>query len=354
MKLSLVPETADEARLLAEGAVPAPVLAMGLGMVHARAVMSAVEVGLFRALEQTPGPVDALAASLGCRPAGIAALLAVLESLELAAREGAVWGATAAAGWLDDAGPLAPMVRFNEDQWAACGRLTAALRSGGDVHHLPQEAGFWSRYQAALQGAAGALAEQVAMRLPLGDLPRRVLDLGGGHGEFSAALCARHPGLSCSVLDLEPAVEAARRAAQPGRMDAVSWEIRDVRDPEPLEPDVDAVLCFNLTPHLEPREVRALLARAFEAVRPGGCVAVLQPRPLDPSRAHGQPEAAAALLYYAMCGRALPSRAELERWLLEAGAAEVAVWEESGQGSEEPHHLLIVGHRAERAEESDT
>ena len=43
------------------------------------------------------------------------------------------------------------------------------------------------------------------------DSPHRLVDVAGGHGAFSMAMCRRHPGLEATVIDLPPSAAVGRR-----------------------------------------------------------------------------------------------------------------------------------------------
>ena len=53
-----------------------------------------------------------------------------------------------------------------------------------------------------LFSSVGLSAAEIARRLPLPASPRALLDIGGGHGSYSARLVERYPTLTATVLDL--------------------------------------------------------------------------------------------------------------------------------------------------------
>jgi SAM-dependent methyltransferase len=118
-----------------------------------------------------------------------------------------------------------------------------------------------------LDSHAKELATELAPLIPVPFGPARLLDLGGGHGRYSTALCARHPSLTATVLDYASALGpgGARVTMRAGNYLT-----------EELGSGYDVVLLFNvLHGHPEARN-RALLDRVAAALRPGGVVAILE------------------------------------------------------------------------------
>ena len=101
---------------------------------------------------------------------------------------------------------------------------------------------------------------------------RRLLDLGGGTGAMSIALCRRHPALHAIVLELAPLVDVARdHVRESGLMERI--EIREgdlVAGPLPVGCDI--VLLANVLSMLSVETSRALLSRVREHLPPGGTI----------------------------------------------------------------------------------
>ena len=120
-----------------------------------------------------------------------------------------------------------------------------------------------------------------------------VLDVGGGHGWYSATLCRRHAGLSATVLDLPGSARVGREVIEAaGLAHRVTFVEGDARTAE-FPGGQDAVLFFNLLHHLTETEIPALFERAAKALKPGGTLAVLDafaepPRPGRPRRQRGR------------------------------------------------------------------
>ncbi|MBU1003997.1 MAG: methyltransferase [Proteobacteria bacterium] len=94
---------------------------------------------------------------------------------------------------------------------------------------------------------------------------RTLLDLGGGHGLYSLALCQRNPKLRATIFDLPGMAEAATRYSElfgDGRLSFATGN----QFTDPIGEDYDAVL-LSYNPG---GKSRALLDKVHAALKPGG------------------------------------------------------------------------------------
>jgi len=99
---------------------------------------------------------------------------------------------------------------------------------------------------------------------------RTLLDVGGGSGAFSIALCRRHPELSATILDF-PSVRptAEELVGQAGLSDRIRFVEGDALS-TPWPAGQDAVLMSYLLSAVATQRVGELLGRARTSLRPGG------------------------------------------------------------------------------------
>ena len=105
---------------------------------------------------------------------------------------------------------------------------------------------------------------------------RQLLDVGGNSGEFAAQICARHPELQATVLDLPNVCRIGeahlRGRAEAARIRFVAGDAR--RDAWPAANDA---ITFKSMLHDWPdREAALLLTRAREALAPGGTLLIFE------------------------------------------------------------------------------
>lgn len=325
MRLGILPESLTDRLALLLNRVPTP-LGDGLfGMMACRSLMAGVRAGIFRDLAAGPAAVADLAERLDLDPAALDALAGVLVAGGYLSRDGRSLGLTPAARrWLNPASRqyVGHLIEFNYDHWEWWSRLDPVLRTGEplDLHGTLSDPASWRRYVLAMRDLARLCSVEIAAAVPIRPAARRLLDLGGAHGEYALALCRRHPGLEATVVDL-PAAAAIGADLMAGtdlggRLRFQSADVtRDV-----LGAGYDIVLIFQILHHFPADQARALLRRAVDALRPGGLIAVLEP--VQAGRAD---QLGAVLhLHYLLTSRGeVLTRAALRRRVREAGCARV-------------------------------
>jgi ubiquinone/menaquinone biosynthesis C-methylase UbiE len=124
-------------------------------------------------------------------------------------------------------------------------------------------------FAAAQHIASVGPAQALARRLPIRDA-RSLLDVGGGSGAFTIALCNTNPALRSTILDLPARAELGRRyCAEEGLRERVDFMAGDALACA-WPGDQDVVLMSYLLSALGDGEVDVVLARARDSLRPGG------------------------------------------------------------------------------------
>jgi tRNA (cmo5U34)-methyltransferase len=100
----------------------------------------------------------------------------------------------------------------------------------------------------------------------IGGPPKRVLDLGAGTGILAARVAAAYPDADLVLVDGAPAMLEQARARLG---DEVALHVADLRDPLPEGPFCAVVSALAIH-HLDDAGKRDLIARAHEALSPGG------------------------------------------------------------------------------------
>ena len=293
------------------------------GMALSGALVAAVRTGITARLADRPATAAEVAADLGLDPLATRLLLDFLRSIgHVTQRRGRYRLARSARRWLDPASPVsvAGYIAGAADYWAWWQDLDQATRTGIEAgsHDGDPADPYWRRYITGQLELARLSAAEVARKLPLPRHPRAVLDVGGGHGWYSAQLCRRHPGLTATVLDLPGSTAIGREIiAAAGLADRVRFHDGDATTAD-FGTGYDAVLCFNLVHHLDPGQVAGLFKRAHAALKPGGIIAVLDAF-AEPGRRASVQADALALFVYLSSGSQVRTPGELAGWLRDAG-----------------------------------
>ncbi|MBW4717935.1 methyltransferase [Saccharothrix obliqua] len=289
-----------------------------------RAMAAALRLGVFGALVNGPLPAPELAAELDVDPRGAGLLAEALVAFGyLEHVDGGYANTEPTRRWLSG-----PGYRDVDQFWAAVlfeswDGLEESLRTGrpaldfyGWLAARPETL---HRFQGMLSGLADTTGAEVAGLVPVG---ASVLDLGGGHAKYAIRLCAEHPALRATVVDLPDALEVGRRAVDDaGLADRITLRAGDY-DEIDLGADHDAVLLFNVVHGRGAAANRVLLGRVAAALRPGGVVALLE---LDEHAEDPSAEAFARVfslnLFHGQGGQVYGA-AEIGEWLAGAGFAD--------------------------------
>ena len=302
-------------------------------------------LGVFEALHESPASAAGLAERLSLDPLGAETLLTTLQTLGYVEGDGSMFRNTAVSKrQLVSSSPesIATFVGAQADlHWQTLALLPEAVRDGTAyaMHEERQdETDRWRAYIRGLFEISRPEHEANAALVPV-EKPRRLVDVAGGHGAFSMAMCGRHPGLEATVLDLPPSVAVGREIVEEqGFSDRVSFQEGDVFEVG-LGEDVDVVSAFNLIHHLPEERDRELCRMARAALRPGGCFVIgdsARPEPGEEVSEHG---AISSLLFYAWSHSRNFTPSEIRGWMREAGFAEV----ETHRNERSPWRIVVVG-----------
>jgi hypothetical protein len=312
-----------ESLALRIGLVPAPAAESWGGLALAGVLIAAARLEVTDRLAAGPATPEELAGQLGVEPDAMRLLLECLRSIgHVTHRAGRYRLSRRSRRWLDPASPLsvARFVESNGDYWDWWARLPEVARTGEPVGHHRAQADdpYWRRYITGQFELARLSATEVAARLKLPAGPRRVLDIGGGHGWYSAQLCHRYPDLTATVLDLPGSARIGREIiAEAGLSDRVRHVEGDALVTD-LGGPYDLVMCFNLVHHLGPEPIVGLFTKVRRSLSAAGQFAVLDAFG-DPSSRRSAAGNFLGMFLYLSSGARLYRPDELHAWLRAAG-----------------------------------
>jgi SAM-dependent methyltransferase len=251
----------------------------------ARLVMAGVANGTFEALADTPRTAPEIAAACGMAERGARALLEALAALGVVERCGAAFVATPEARRvLTEKGERSRRHTVLHDLWhtGLWTRLEESLASGLPLADRSDDP-FFTRPDVLVRffpNLARAMAETSrddaheladTLALPAG---ARVLDLGGGLGNFASAIAERHPDVRVELFDQPPVIAEAARQLDP-RVELCAGDF--LRDPlDPTGEGFHRVILSRVLMGLDDVRVVELLRRVREVLRPHGAVDVLE------------------------------------------------------------------------------
>lgn len=313
---------------------PDDVLGLFLGFWIARSVMAAVELGVFDTLDgdgATGGlSLEEAQARLGLATRPARALLDTCVATQLLEKaDGRYRNSPLAARYLTSGSEYSLRNYVLDERWCwpAWGRLEDALRA--DHQLLPEDAEGYHAFPEDffldfLHGHSLAMGERLAAAVDLGAVTR-LMDVGGGSGAVSIALCRAFPHLEAVVVDQAPvAARAAVHVEDAGLADRITtWPANVFEDG--LPPGCDAAVLANVLHDFSPERAREILGRVHAALPAGGRLLILEIVPDDDRRGPPLAVAFAVAMIVNTAGGDAHTVPQYREWLEAAGFTGVTV-----------------------------
>lgn len=269
---------------------PEEILAEGLGFMRSRALLSAVEVGVFTALGDRAVRGDELAVELGLSPRANPDFFDILVAIGMLEREGRdVYRNTAgSAAYLDKNSPeyVGGLLEMSAVRlYPFWGDLTEGLKTGQPQNEIkttgaPLFAELYSNpeglegFMAAMRGASRSNFVAFAERFDFSPY-RTLCDVGGATALLSTLVAEQHPHMTCQSVDLPPVEPiASRYVNEAGLSDRVTLSCIDFFE-DPI-PEADVVTMGMILHDWNLEKKRMLIRKAFDAVKPGGAFVAIE------------------------------------------------------------------------------
>jgi len=262
------------------GLSPAAIIQLSTAYWGSQTLFTANRLGLFEALSQGPKTSEDIASALQAEPHRTRLLLKACVAIDLLVETPDGFGnSPLSEAFLIPGKPdyLGNAIRYSDDMYGPWAELERTVRQGEPA--LPAESYLgkdpektrhfvYGMHNRAL-GIGRALVE-------LADLSgrRRLLDLGGGLGTYSALFTQRYPGLEATVLDLpDVAGLASEILASMGADKAVKVMAGDYLK-SALPQGNDVVLISGVFHRETQAACRDLIARAGQSLDDGGLLLI--------------------------------------------------------------------------------
>ncbi len=295
-------------------------------------VLAALRLNVFETLRDGALTAEQTASKLNTDARGTCILLDTLEALGYVRKQNGAYANTGITRkWLLNGGAInfTPFYLY----WGAImeqfmPNLEESIRSGSppvNVYEWIEDQPEVSRYfQEGMIALAQYIVGDVVRALPVPDGSTRLLDVGGGHGTYSIALCRQHPGLSAVVFDGAQALVTGRRAVEEaGLSQRVTLHEGDFMTDE-LPGGFDLALVFNIVHGLLPDGNLDLFRKIKRALNPGGRIVILEqihgvsPLPITSAITH-----ILSAVFFHLLGGQVYTDDDLRGWLAQAGYTNV-------------------------------
>lgn len=267
-------------------------------MIDARALKSAFELGLVdRLVESRSGSVEALGRALGMDAPGLRLLLDLLAANGVVEERGG--DVRLARGFLEalqyrdlletkldfagfsinDFADLFTTLVKEPRGFAGRSRMFQLFDYRRCLDPTPQN---YAQVRAWMRITSTLTRYEALACLELHDFARhrRMLDVGGNSGEFLLQLCRRNPQLSGTVFDLplvcEIGMEHVLAEPEAPRLSFLKGDVRA----DPLPAGYDLIGFKSMLHDWPPEEADRFLAKAAEALAPGGTLLIFERTPL--------------------------------------------------------------------------
>lgn len=257
---------------------PQEILALARAFMQSRMLLTAYELDVFSHLEPKGAKAAVVAEKSGTDVRGMERLLEALAASGIINNEGERFSnTTSSSRFLVSESPdyLAGLMH-SVHMYESWSTLTRAVKTGDSVQKGGTVA--WDEakkdaFIAAMHWRARHQAPEVASLLNLGGV-KKVLDVGGGSGIFSAAMVRQETGLSATVFDLPDIVPLTdgyvAKEGYSDRIDTVAGNYLS----DPLPGGFDLVYLSAIVHSNSPEQNRKLIEKCAGACNPGGRIAV--------------------------------------------------------------------------------
>lgn len=261
---------------------------LGLGFWGSKAVLSAIELGVFTELAKGPLREDELSKRLGLHPRSRRDFLDAIVALGLLDREGDEYSNTAESDlFLDREKPsyVGGMLEMgNARLYPFWGALTEALKTGAPQNEIKTGGNFFEvlyseperlrQFLSAMTGLSAGVSAAIAKQFPWKDY-KTFVDIGAAEGGLAAEVARTHPHLSGGGFDLPPVEPAFNDyVGSAGLGDRLKFYPGDFFN-DPL-PSADVLVMGHILHDWNLDEKRVLIRKAYDALPDGGALIVFE------------------------------------------------------------------------------
>ncbi|WP_026606059.1 methyltransferase [Methylocapsa acidiphila] len=316
---------------------PEKIFGIGFGFWGAKALLSAVELGIFTELAKRPLDLAALTQKVGLHDRGARDFFDALVALGLLDRQNGLYANSADADlFLDRAKPSyvgGLLEMANARLYGFWGALTDALKTGKPQNESKTSADLFATLYAdpdrllgflsAMSGVSAGAAQAIAAKFPWRNY-KSFVDVGAAQGMVAVTLAHAYPHLAGAGFDLPQVQPIFEEFAQrSGVADRIAFHGGNFFS-DPL-PTADVIIMGHILHDWDLAQKRMLLAKAYDALHKGGVLIVYEAL-IDDERRHN---AFGLLMSLNMLietpGGFDYTGADCQGWMREAGFAETRV-----------------------------
>ena len=331
MKYGLIPENPIEQNGLADNPQIKTIFDPFIPALISRSLITAVEIGLFESITAEPLTIDQISQKLSINETVLEMLVRVLISSGYINKEKDKYGLSDLSRLtLIENSPVsfANWVKLQGIQLQAVNKMGQVLLTGKNqgFHDEFGDARNWEIYQKAMLETARPAADWVASQVPISSNPELMLDIGGSHGLYSAAICRANPPLRAEILELPEALESAQNIAKNlGLCDLLSYREGNVLEIDFGHDMYDAVFLGNIIHHFSEEQNQMIFDKIKNALKNNGTIAIWDFRKPEADAAPDIIADCFALFFQITSASQCFSNSEILSWLNAAKFAEIEI-----------------------------
>jgi hypothetical protein len=322
---------------MADQPVPDRILDLSFGFFGPKALLSAVEVGLFTELAGGPLDAETLRQRLGLHPRSSLDFFDALVALGMLEREDGHYANTVETDlYLDRAKPsyIGGWLEMTNDRlYPFFGALTEGLRTGQPQNESKGGEDFWGvlyqdparlrQFASSMTGVSMGTARAIARTFPWANY-RTFVDIGTSQGNLPVQLALAHDHLTGVGFDLpELAPIFADYVTSFGLSDRLRFVAGDFFTD--LLPTADVFVMGNILGDWGLDERKILLARAHEALPAGGALIIYDQLIDDERRERAVNLLLSLLMLIETTGGGTYTGADCRSWMASAGFRDMTV-----------------------------
>jgi hypothetical protein len=271
-----------------DAVTPADIFKVGFGFWASKALLSAVELGLFTELAKGPADLVTLSRALGLNGRSARDFLDTLVALKMLDREEGLYGNTPETDhFLDRAKPSyvgGLLEMANARLYQSWGALTEALKTGRNQNEAKESGDVFAElyadpdrlrgFLAAMSGVSLGAAQAIAAKFPWQGY-KSFVDVGTAQGMVPVTIARAHNHLSGAGYDL-PEVEPIFEEfiAQHGMQERLKFLSGNFFT-DPL-PKADVLIMGHILHDWDLSQKRMLLEKTYAALPKGGALIVYE------------------------------------------------------------------------------
>jgi len=264
---------------------PERIMQFAWGYVPTLAIEAAIHHGIFDALASAPKTLSQVAAATGASPRGVGATMNVLVGLGLLARAGETYTLTPESqAFLVSASPAFQGGLFKHTsqhllpKWLGLNQVVATGKPAHAVNAEGDGTAFFQAFVHDIFPLSYPAAQVLAAHLALGQRPGpiRVLDLAAGSGVWSIALTQSAPNVQATAFDWEGVLPATKSMVERFNLTARYTFLAGDLSTAPFGAGYDVATLGHILHSEGAAKSQALLKKTFDALNPGGTIAIAE------------------------------------------------------------------------------